>query len=86
MKEFWCGLICGQDDKASMAKSLTWLTFILIVVSWFWFPDRAISELSIIFAALLGYTLSGKFVWAKYSGDDPEEDNKKAGGESRAIR
>ncbi len=57
---FWLGLITATDDKASMAKVMAWLTFFLIAVSWFCFPERPISELSLIFGGQLAYIYGGK--------------------------
>ena len=75
MKVFWRGLICGADDTASMAKCMAWLTFILVGISWFGFPDRAISELSLILGGLLGYIFSGKWAWHKYGRQGGSKDN-----------
>ena len=66
MKEFWKGLITGGDGNASMAKFMAWIVLAIIVLSWFIFPARGISELSIILGGLLGYIFSGKWAWQKY--------------------
>ena len=70
---FWGGLIRGGDGDASMAKGLAWCLFMLISVSWFYFPERAIGELLGLFVALLGYIFSGKWVWHKYHHGEEEE-------------
>jgi len=52
-----------------MARGLTWLTFAVIAVSWFVFPERSISELTLIFGALLGYAIGGKIIHGKQEED-----------------
>ena len=65
MKNFVKGLFTGGDENASMAKIMAWIIFIVIIFSWFAFPERGISELSLILGGLLGYTLGGKWAWQK---------------------
>ncbi|MDR2935658.1 MAG: hypothetical protein LBV70_07285 [Candidatus Adiutrix sp.] len=45
----------AADDRASMAKTRAWLAFIWLVVSWFYFPERSISEASLVFGGQLAY-------------------------------
>jgi len=60
MKEFFAGLITAGDGNASMAKTMTWIVFVVALISWFCFPDKPISELLTMFGLLLGYSLGGK--------------------------
>ena len=62
---FWKGLFTSGDDSASMAKTMAWLTFAMIGTSWFYFPDRSISELSLVFGGQLAYVYGGKHLHHK---------------------
>jgi hypothetical protein len=63
VKDFWKGLITGADGNASMAKCMAWLTLLAIFVSWFVFPARSITELSLILGGQLTYIYGGKRLW-----------------------
>ena len=67
MKTFFKGLITGNDENASMAKVMSWIVLASILISWFRL-ERDITGLSMIFGALLGYTLGGKFAWKNNTG------------------
>jgi hypothetical protein len=71
---FWKGLVTAADDRASMAKTMAWLTFILMAVSWFCFPERSIAELSLIFGGQLAYIYGGKRL---RSADDDKPEGEK---------
>jgi hypothetical protein len=66
----------GQNAKTSMARIMAWIMFGVIIFSWFWFPDRGVADLTIIYAAQLGYIYSGKWTYYKHGrrggGDDSE--------------
>ena len=66
MKAFWSGLVCGSDNEASMAKTMSWVILIMIVVTWFYSPGRQITELQVLLGALLGYIFGGKWTYRKH--------------------
>jgi hypothetical protein len=43
-----------------MAKTMTWIVFVVALASWFFLPEKPISELLTMFGLLLGYSLGGK--------------------------
>jgi len=57
---FFKGMFTAGDDNASTGKVMCWIVLVVILLTWFIFPERPVSDLTAIFLGLLGYALGGK--------------------------
>ena len=81
MSSFWKGAISGPDGCASMTKCMAWANFALIVGSWFYFPERPITELCVILASLLTQAGAAKWGYHKHVAGQASTDDEKEGKE-----
>ena len=73
---FWSGVFTGADAMASLAKTLAFLTFVVITISWFT-SERPITELVAVLTLCLGYTAHGKWSWQKYQNGNRNGEHEK---------
>jgi hypothetical protein len=60
MLNFLKGMFTAGDDNASTGKVMCWIVLGVILLTWFCFPEREVSDLTGVFLGLLGYALGGK--------------------------
>ncbi len=74
MIKFLSGAVAGPDGLASMGKCMAWAFAFSVLISWFAFPSRSITELAAVLGGILAYIYGGKASWNKNnSGDKPND-------------